>query len=212
MPLALLGIARCKFRRDHLLLIFVVFHMSMLLIFPFRQGVRFILPVIPIYLYFVALGAVQLHILLAHRLTKMNRLPNLGSVAVLAFTAYLTISAGFQWVGTARAQEVGPYMPTSTEVFNYIHEETKNDSVIIFFKPRVLMLRSERRGILLLESAEILDGRADFILIYTRPGPDYLEKLNVQFSAIVSGSPQNFELVFKNTDFELYRMRMDLQN
>ncbi len=232
MPLALFGAYR-RIQRDYLILIFTAFYMAVLLVFPFHQGIRFILPVMPIYLYFAVSGAIEAHASLVQRLPLLIRMPNLATLIFLPLTVYLATNVAVRWTDLATHQSAvleGPYTTTSLDIFEYVRNSTPESAVITFWKPRVLMLYTGRQGIGNFQPTKIVNGRSNFLLVYTggpKVKPECYLPLLVFIRSLVTKValcnrqthvkpnpwleavtvyPDRFTLVYQNPDFLLYRI------
>jgi hypothetical protein len=209
MPCALFGASR-RFQRDYVLLVFTAFYMAVLLVFPFHQGVRFIIPVMPIYFYFAIAGAIEAQAPLARRLPSLKRLPSLALLVFVPTSAFLAVSVAVGWTSVAThpgAVLEGPYTKTSLEVLDYIRRNTAESAVITFWKPRALMLFTGRRSIFNMQPGEIVDGRSDYLLVYAGTlKRENARRINERMRGAVSVRPERFRLVLENADFLLYRI------
>ena len=205
MPLALLGVCR-RYRRDFLLLIYTAIHMAILVLYPFNQGVRFILPVMPIYLYFAVVGAMEARALLADRLSLPKRIPNPAVLIFLPLAIYLAANVSVRWAALAGKPGVvleGPYQAASLDMFECVRGATPETAIIVFWKPRVLTFYTGRRAIVSVAPEEILDGRSDYLLIHKANSS---LRINERLRAAVAAYPDRFAPVHRNSDFRLYRI------
>jgi len=62
----------------------------------------------------------------------------------------------------------GPFDPYSKEVYKYIQEKTPVNSVIVFFKPRVMRLMTDRDSIMSTECDRMLKG--DYLVLSKKVG------------------------------------------
>lgn len=208
LPLALLGVYR-RLVPDRLLVIFAAFHMAVLLVFPWHDF-RFILPVLPIYLYFAVVGAIAGQDLLARRVPRLAAMPGLAAVIFLALAVYFATDTAVRWAALAGERGpvmAGPYRAESLELFDFVRNSTPDSAVFNFMKPRVLTLYTGRRAILALEPDEVVDGRSDYLLIYTGESKSSApERVNARLCDALGADPGRFTLVHRNPDFLLYRI------
>lgn len=206
LPLALLGVY-LRFNRDRLLVVFTVFYMTVLIVWPFQLGVRSVLPVIPMYLYFGIVGAMEVHRIAVARWQLLTRLPSFAVMFFVPLAIVHSASVSVGWT-TLRdpAHEVveGPYTASSLALFEHIRAATPETAVITFWRPRVLMLFTGRRAVLNVEAADILNGVSDFLLVYH--GDYWDQESNVPLQQVVDEFPGRFSLKFSNSDFALYRI------
>ena len=126
------------------LLIFFVLYFIAMLFWPDWQGMRFIFPLLPIFVYFVFQGMK----LIIHRLPGISQ--QLGQSMFYGF--WLLLIGIFLFNSGTRAYENaqggrninGPFDPVSSDMYNYILSHTPSESVIVFWKPRALRLFTQR--------------------------------------------------------------------
>jgi hypothetical protein len=94
----------------------------------------------------------------------------------------------------------GPFDPFSREVYDYVKEETPPDSVVIFFKPRVMAIMTDHPTIMSTECDRMLKG--DYLVLSRKVGE------NQQITPEEIGScnlPLN--QVLKNNRFIVYQIQ-----
>jgi hypothetical protein len=212
-PLAVYG-SIVVVRRQYPFVLFVVLHMTMLLAYPylkaypFQDEPRFIFPVLPFYLYFTFIGAARLS-----RLLRLSWRWHYRAVSIpLHLAIFLPLCTHLLLVtlGHARAMAVdsspveGPYTAASARMFDFVKHCTAPDDVLVFFKPRAMILFGERRSILRLAATDVLDGTASLVAISLR-----IPRLNQDLRKVIATAPERFELVFSNEDYRVYRVLTD---
>jgi hypothetical protein len=81
-----------------------------------------------------------------HRHLKFSAFTIFGVILLLVSLLYIS-RATYQSIVFNRTQvREGPYSADSVELFDYIKQNTKRSDAIIFFKPRVLTLYTDRRS------------------------------------------------------------------
>lgn len=98
---------------------------------------RYLFPIIPIYLHYACLGALELRTLRIGRGWRYAPLMLVGVIALSYAFKYTTIDYGPLQEGISKEE--------SRELFQYIREHTEGSDVIIFRKPRALALITGRR-------------------------------------------------------------------
>ena len=194
----LLGIWK-RFKEDFLFILFFVLWMSVLITWPFWQGPRFIFPLIPIFIYFTFVG-------MKFALEKLPaKYAPLGQWAYYGFWSFVVIlflftSTTNAYVNLQSGRTInGPYDNVSKEVYKYIQEQTPEDSVVVFFKPRAMRLMTNRDSILSTDCAGILKG--DYLVLSRKVGenqqvpPEEIDACNLPM-----------EQVFKNNRFIVYQV------
>jgi hypothetical protein len=94
----------------------------------------------------------------------------------------------------------GPFDPYSTEVYNYIKEETPPESVVVFFKPRVMVMMTEHPTIMSMECERMHKG--EYLVLSRKVGenqqipPEQIDACNLPL-----------EQVLKNNRFVVYKIQ-----
>lgn len=195
--LCIWGIAQ-KARTELPALAFSTLTLILFISWPERQGLRFIYPILPFYLIFTAFGLQNLIKRIKAGLTE--KLP----AGLFATLALLSLLASFQlagWKLFSREEINGPFDPVSAEMFAYVREQTEPDSTIIFFKPRLMKLMTERYSILIEDCARI--GEGDIIVMHEK------QERNGQIhpGEIKTCNPNvGLQVVFKNQRFTIYQV------
>jgi len=146
----------------HLLIFFVIYLFAMLL-WPERQGLRFIFPLLPVFMYFVFQGMEGVVRSLPDRyggiFQSVTQIFWLIAIGIFLFNsgklAYSTLKEG--------RKISGPFDPFSTDVYNFIRTETAPDSVIVFHKPRAMRLFTNHDSLMLTECERLTLG--DYVVI-----------------------------------------------
>lgn len=157
IPFFLIGVWT-RFQEDLLLVIFFVFYFCAILFWPELQGIRFIFPLLPIFVYLVFQGMKAVT-------TKVSE--NYRDVTLGAFHVFWLVVIGFFLFNSGSAAYVnlkdnrkinGPFDPYSSDVYNYIKAETPPDSVVAFWKPRAMRLFTDRDTFMSTECDRLLLG------------------------------------------------------
>ena len=181
--------------------IFVAAYVAMVALWSSDQDLRFLLPLIPVWLLYASIAVVQLRGLGFPRISS-----GLAVGAVLVFAAgdvnyYLRAHYGPTPGGT---NDQG-----FNSIAQFVREATPADATIIFSKPRLLALVSDRKS-----SVYPLTGAADDLIRYCRQiGAAYLiagdtfENDRRVLAPIIAEHPDRFELMFQTAGFRLYRLK-----
>jgi hypothetical protein len=189
-----------KRKQEPILLIFFVLWMIVHITYPYWQGPRYIFPLLPIFVYFIFQGMKFV----------IGKLPEKYHViAQRAFYAFWVLIAGIfllrssmnAYANLQNARGInGPFDPYSMEVYQYIKEETPPESVVIFFKPRVMVMMTEHLTIMSTECDRMLKG--DYIVLSRKVGenqqipPEGIESCNLAL-----------DQVLKNNRFIVYQIQ-----
>jgi len=171
---------------DQELIIFFVFYFAVMIIWPEWQGIRFIFPLIPIFIYFAFQGMLACVRILPERYHSLGK--GINYLFWLVLVGIFLFNSGTHAYSNLRENRKinGPFESFSTEMYNYIKANTPPDSVIVFFKPRALRLFTDRDSIMVLECAHLL--RGDYVVLHK----------NWEYSQILPNDIQNCDLPLKN--------------
>jgi hypothetical protein len=187
-----------RFHEDQLLVIFFAFYFIAMLFWPERQGIRFIFPLLPIFVYLVFQGIKA----------SVRKLPErYYQFTFWAFNAFWLVIVGiFLFNSGIRAYSNlqdnrrinGPFDPYSSDVYNYIIAKTPSDSVIVFWKPRAMRLFTNRNTFMSTECDRLPLG--DYVVISKKAEnsqipPGEIDQCNL-----------TLENVFENQRFIVYEV------
>lgn len=140
LPLMVLGIIdKRKSLSSWTVIVYAALTLGMYICFPGMQGIRYLFPILPIYIVYVALG-----------LSKIISLVKTKSVGIITICFSFIFSLIFVQFGVAdikyairninaeKIELIGPYSPNSAEMFDFIRHNTASNDVIVFFKPRAM--------------------------------------------------------------------------
>lgn len=102
-----------------------------------RQGLRYILPVLPFYIYFFIIGL---------RSLGYQRNIFIGKILVLFFLVTSVIQISKNIENNFQLSE-GPYHTDSLELFNYIKKSVLDNETVIFYKPRSMSLHAKKKSV-----------------------------------------------------------------
>jgi hypothetical protein len=151
-------------RRDEtVFIVFTVLWMVVHITYPYWQGPRYIFPVLPIFIYFTFHGIKTVVARLPERYRFVADRMHLVFWSVIA-VILLFNSGAIAVVNLQSGRSInGPFDSYSMEVYEYINEKTPPDSVIVFFKPRVMVLMTGHDTIMSMECDRILLG--DYLVL-----------------------------------------------
>lgn len=162
------------------------------------QGTRFLLPIYPVLIFYLIEFIEDLS------QKTLNR-QKWVSVAPAAITTLVFFSHYLRYYQSANFDEIndGIQTPQATEFFEYIHHNTPQNAVFIFFKPRALALYTERSAAAcgIWEHPSVLEACFDKIdPDYIATGPDDIPLLEYIYE-----NPDQFDQVFQNDGFSVHR-------
>ena len=195
----LIGVWR-RWREDLIFVIFFVSWMMVHIAYPYWQGPRYIFPVLPIFFYFIFQGMKFALGRLAPEHARTGQRVFYGFWSLLIVFFLITSSAQALTNLKNNRDISGPFDAYSKEVYKYIQEQTPAKSVVIFFKPRVMKLMTDRNSIMSMECSRVLKG--DYLVLSRKVGP------NQQIPPEEIGACNlPLEEVLKNNRFVVYKIQ-----
>ncbi len=142
--------------------------LGLLVLWPFYQGVRFILPIVPFFFHFMLEGVRTVRSQLGPRGVKLFDAVSLSVGVLLIGSLCLASVAGVQKnLRDQRMPIEGPFSKEAREMFNFISTQTDPDDVIVFFKPRLMRLLTERRSFD--SGSRVALEQSDYICLFKGP-------------------------------------------
>jgi 4-amino-4-deoxy-L-arabinose transferase-like glycosyltransferase len=193
-----LGFINHLARRIRFVDILVIFYFATIIIYPYRHaGFRFLLPILPYLLYYMVQGMNSFKFKF-----KMNKDLKVVAIGVMALSLYMN-SLLYMFSQRNKILE-GPQESYSSEVFEYIRNNTAPGAKLAFFKPRVLGLYTSR------PSFAVSPGQNQDVIRYqlNKAGIDYIliHKGYSDQSMIdyVNKNQDSITLIWDNEKFRFY--------
>lgn len=96
------------------------------------------------------------------------------------------------------------------ELFEVIRSETNSDDVILFFKPRVLALFTQRKSVAMLIPPPVGDtlsrmNELEVSVIVRNRNQEY--GIQPELDHFISTHPEKFRLIYENFEYQVFRIR-----
>jgi len=187
-------------RQETIFLLFFGFWMIVHITYPYWQGPRYVFPLLPIFIYFTFQGMKMVIHKLPVGYQQTGQRVFYGFWLLLA--GIFLFTSGANAYGNLQNDRTinGPFDPFSREVYNYIKEETPPDSIVIFFKPRVMVIMTDHPTIMSTECDRMLKG--DYLVLSRKVGenqqitPEEIGSCNLPLSQVL-----------KNNRFVVYQIQ-----
>jgi hypothetical protein len=168
--------------------------------YPYWQGPRYIFPLLPIFIYFTFQGMKFIAQRLPEKYMLVGHWAVYGVWASIALV-FLFTSSLHAYVNLQNNRAInGPFDPYSKEVYKYIKEETPVNSVVVFFKPRVMRLMTGHNTIMSTECSRMFKG--DYLVLSRKVGR------NLQIPPEEIGACHlPLDQVLKNSRFIVYEIQ-----
>ena len=183
--------------------LFVFPTLALYISYPHWQGLRYIYPILPFFVLYSFDGfKISINCLKEKHQKNVKKLVTLIMIMIIIMSLITNFQLILRNLADNKFVE-GPFDKVSYEMFRYIREKTSENSVVIFFKPRVLNLLTEHNSFMTKNCGD-LPG-ADYIVIhkfkgtYSQIDPEIITECN-----------PNLEMnqVFENRYFLIYRIEV----
>jgi hypothetical protein len=153
-----------RWRHELPILLYVVSTIALFIIFPLRQGQRYIYPILPLFFLLAMQG---MKIATAALPARMQRAAAISLLCIWLVPTVLSLGFGIHaaWMNLSvgRQPPAGPYEPAAADMFSFIRHATPQDSVVIFRKPRAMRLLTDRDAFLTTDCDDL--PMADYVVI-----------------------------------------------
>jgi hypothetical protein len=204
IPIAIAGIIR-RYRSDYHIAVYSILTVALYIWLPWWPsfpGLRYLFPILPFYCSFVITG---LEIFQGGKTNIEQKLRKwVCLIPILIVLTYFVInSMGNAYANMMHHRETfsGPYTTTSQDMFSFIRSNTEKESTIVFFKPRLMRMITDRKSIMLRTKEEL--SRGDYLCLYLtaqirdQVSPETMQDLLKQESAL---------LIYENSEFKVYKL------
>lgn len=205
IPFTVLGIIK-NIKRDYLYLMYTFFTFLLLVLWPFQQGLRFIFPILPFYIYFffVGLSKIPTSLLISGKFNPIKwNLVNIVAVILILGSCRTIVTTCFHYNIFNNPNIIeGPYTVESSKMFDYISENTSEEDIIIFRKPKVMTLYANRISKNIVDLDQIKESKADYF-VYSET---YKNSYDSSIVSQIENHKEGFKLVFQNNKFKIYKI------
>jgi hypothetical protein len=181
--------------------LFYLIYLALLLIWPSYQDWRFLVPIIPLYFLYITEGFDRLFDSI--QLSWLRKtLPYIMLSCLIIFYASTYIVAFPRPISDIEKKE-------TNEIFQFIRTETNSDDVILFFKPRVLVLFTQRKSVAIAipsPNGDTLERMKELGVSIVILRLNYAFEDQPELSQLISTHLGNFQLLFENPEFRVYRV------
>jgi hypothetical protein len=202
IPLAIIGMFERR-DSDYQIILYGVMTILLLIVWPSPSGLRLFFPLLPFYVSFTLTGLVKFRDInqgLWKILWRILGVSPLIIICILFLRSSMMNSYGN--VVNHRTENTGPFLSTSKEVFSFISNNTETDSIIVFYKPRVMRLFTNRRSIMINQIDKLTKG--DYLCISLSQNA-YHQIGNTDLASLYEKG--RIHSVYENKDFRLYQIK-----
>jgi len=204
IPIAIAGIIR-RYRSDYHIAVYIILTVALYVWLPWWPsfpGLRYLFPILPFYCSFVITGLETFQGGKTNIEQKLRKWVCL--IPILFVLTYFVInSMANAYANMIHHRETfsGPYTATSQDMFSFIRSNTEKESNIVFFKPRLMRMITDRKSLMLRTKEEL--SRGDYLCLYLpaqirdQVSPDTMQDLLKQEGAL---------LIYENSEFKVFKL------
>jgi len=140
---------KSRLNRDYHIILYILLTLALYIIWPGTQGIRFIFPILPFFISIAFSGIDVIAVKFSH-LFAQNRFKDVIHIILIAIVlVYSSASTYLAYSNIKNNRETtsGPYSRDAVQLFSFIKSNTSSTDVIIFFKPRVMRLYTDRNAL-----------------------------------------------------------------
>jgi hypothetical protein len=184
---------------EYAILLYSSLMVGYLLVWPVPQGLRFIFPIIPFFVYFSFQGMKTGFSCINKNYRKV------GSAITYVFWIAMLIMFVIYSINLAKSnldsnrQQSGPFVPSSIEMFKYIQTNTPSNSIIVFFKPRAMHLMTDRNAIMIKTCGEL--NHENYIVLIKEDEWNQIPIDRIGSCDLIT------DQIFTNENFVIYRLK-----
>ncbi len=207
IPFALIGIFN-RLKEDYPYVTYLILNFLLCVFYPFTQGLRLFIYVIPFYIYFIFTGlkkSMELNLFWKSRKFKINLIYIFSFIMIFSF-----ISKDIHYKYNSKAIDSktggyieGPCMPASKEMFTFIKKHIPQKSSIIFSKPRIINLFTDRKSGFISGFRNILKSNFNYLICGVKLSRFIRNPIG---KWALNRYSKNFKLIFKNKHFRIYKI------
>lgn len=153
------GVYRSK-KEDWYLVLLIALTMGLYIVFPGRQGLRYLFPIVPCVFYFFINGILKLPFYFLQK-SKKNIL--------IALAIYIGLSGLFLSVQFKNTSTNDITTPEAIDMYKWIKTNALNTDIVAFEEPRLLRLMTDRNSFMHHDDAKIINSKAAYFVEHNKP-------------------------------------------
>jgi hypothetical protein len=205
IPFVLSGLYK-SFKENYVYAIYTILTLTVLVSIPFYQGIRYLIPIFPFFIYYLCSGLQNSPLqfpLISRYLTGRIKLSYIYMAVITCMVCSYSIRNVYANLKNEHVVE-GIFSEKSQEMLNFLSNNTNKNDIIVFFKPRFITLLTERQSIMISDFAQILLSDGNYVVLY-KPAGNYnqIAPAGKDYSQM----HERFPIVFENEDFTIFHLK-----
>lgn len=189
-----------RYKTDFTYILFSILTLGLLIIWPYQQGPRFILSIIPYFMYFVFKG-LEISSFELNIFQKLNFKKKILPIFACILIIFLfSFKLGNSFLNLEKIHVDGPFTIKAQEMFEFLNNETDNDALVMFKKPPTISLFANRKSINeLADYQDVIHSPADYYVYHPSLS-------NPEFKDDLFRNLEQFNLVFDNGEYQVFKL------
>lgn len=206
LPFVLVGLL-LNLRKKYHFIVYSALTLLLYIVWPWSiAGPRFIFPILPFYIYFAFTG-MKWSLGYSKRFSKLGHALTITFwCVIIAFCLKSSLISAKTNLDKNRETRWGPFNQASMEMFDFVSKHTETNSIIVFFKPRVLRMMTGRNSIMIDSGSDLHKG--DYYVFFRSGYYNQVNFFNHVYFDLVNNSGPVIELQskFDNEQFTVYHI------
>ncbi|MBW8011075.1 MAG: hypothetical protein FVQ83_07525 [Chloroflexi bacterium] len=174
------------------------------IIWPFWEQFRWLYPILPFFILFGIDGMVYFVQYFKPRNQKYFTMIYRGFLMFLIISSFSQVSITAKNNMANNRFESGPFDPNSYQIFSYIRDETPENSVIVFFRPRVMRMLTNRDSYLSLGCDNLMSG--DYVVLYEPSWGNY--QIHIDQIEQCNSNSLMLQEIKRNPDYRVFSITL----
>lgn len=153
------GVYRSE-KKDWYLIVFIALTMGLYIVFPGRQGLRYLFPIVPFIFYFFINGILKLPFSFLQKSKKY--IPHTLAIYIALSGVYLSV----QFRNTATNDIT---TPEAIDMYKWVKINTLKADIVAFEEPRLLRLMTDRNSFMHHDDSKIINSKATYFVEHNKP-------------------------------------------
>jgi len=186
--------------------VYCVLTFALYTIWPGKQGLRFLFPILPFFILFLLDGLSKIRDIIFIRFKGKNLKIIAGSFYLIILISFgFALFYGYSRLIYERSNTDGPFTQSSDEFFAFIRSGTSTASIVVFRDPRAMTLLTNRKSLLINDPQQLFIGNYIALDIQKNDEHSQISINRLKESGFAKEPP-----VFENNQFKVYELKNSL--
>ncbi len=147
-------------KRDRHFILLIVLTMGLYIVFPGRQGLRYLFPIVPFIFYFSIKGILKM---------PFSFFKQWNNTFLILLAIYIGGNSVYNSIKFKEIKTDQITTPEANDLYKWLEINTLPSDIIAFKKPRLLRLMTERNGFSNGDDTKVIQSAARYLIEYDKP-------------------------------------------